>query len=246
MAKRGRKPKGTIVVVQAPEYYFDTNEEEAVIAYNLSDSAKEKNEIFRSVLEPAFVKMIEAIAKKYHLIPAGDDTKELFDDALAFVIDKMAGFKNEKGKAYSYVGTICKRYLICRLKEDQKLLLRNISYDDVASELVEDDRFSYSISDNLHSDMVELISETSSSIYEIITNENDLKLTKNEIMVGRALIEILGNWDELFANLGSNKFNKSSILLYLKEATSLSTPEIRSSMRRFKTTYSKTKKSILC
>ena len=42
--------------------------------------------------------------------------------------------------------------------------------------------------------------------------------------------------------MGSNKFNKSSILLFLKETTLLSTKEIRDSMKVFKLKYYMLKK----
>jgi hypothetical protein len=45
------------------------------------------------------------------------------------------------------------------------------------------------------------------------------------------------NWEELFAQRGSDKFNKSSILLYLKETTMLNTKEIRDAMRVYKKKY---------
>ena len=67
MAKRGRKPKGTVVIVQESEYYFDTNEENALIKYIESDSAEEKNKIFKTILEAAFFKMIYSIIKKQYL-----------------------------------------------------------------------------------------------------------------------------------------------------------------------------------
>ena len=45
------------------------------------------------------------------------------------------------------------------------------------------------------------------------------------------------NWDELFAQMCINKFNKSSILLFLKETTMLNTKEIRDAIRVYKKRY---------
>ena len=53
------------------------------------------------------------------------------------------------------------------------------------------------------------------------------------------------NWDELFFDLGSNKFNKSSILFFLKEMTLLSTKEIRDGMKKYKSAYYFIKKNNL-
>ena len=45
------------------------------------------------------------------------------------------------------------------------------------------------------------------------------------------------NWDDIFAQMGSNKFNKSSILLFLKETTNLDTKGIRDSLKVYKKRY---------
>ena len=44
-------------------------------------------------------------------------------------------------------------------------------------------------------------------------------------------------WEDLFSQMGSNKFNKSSILMFLKETTYLNTNEIRNSMKKYKAAY---------
>ena len=45
--------------------------------------------------------------------------------------------------------------------------------------------------------------------------------------------------------MGSDKFNKSSILLYLKETTFLTTKEIRDNLKIFKLSYYDLKKDLL-
>jgi hypothetical protein len=65
-------------------------------------------------------------------------------------------------------------------------------------------------------------------------NEN---LNENEQKLGYALLEIFGNFDKIFQVGDGNKFNKNLILLSLREMTSLSTKEIRISMKRFKKLY---------
>jgi cell division topological specificity factor len=81
----------------------------------------------------------------------------------------------------------------------------------------------------------------------IITPESKdkLKLTPNEIKVGNALHMLLNNWEDLFARMGSNKFNKSSILLFLQESTLLNTNEIRSAMKKYKSVYGKIREKVI-
>jgi len=63
------------------------------------------------------------------------------------------------------------------------------------------------------------------------------ELSENEQKLGYALLEIFGNFEKIFQIGDGNKFNKNLILLSLREMTSLSTKEIRISMRKYKKLY---------
>ena len=71
------------------------------------------------------------------------------------------------------------------------------------------------------------------------------KLTKNEEKVGYALVELLNHWDDLFKRMGSTKFNKTSVLYFIKEYTLLSTTEVREASRRYKEIYYNLKEKLL-
>lgn len=237
MAKRGRKPNAYL------KGYFYQKEEDAVISYINAETAEEKNQIFEETLRPALEKMVEIIIRRYKLYPKGEEFRETFDDALAFIMTKIHRYKQENGRAYSYIQTVCKNHLIGKINDLNKSMIRNIPYEDMSDEINEDEKFSYDIEDGF-SENNELINATIEEINDMISREN-CKLNKNEILVGKAIAEILENWDELFSNLGSNKFNKSSILLYIKEVTNLPTKEVRNSMRKYKNIYFKTKQLLL-
>ena len=85
----------------------------------------------------------------------------------------------------------------------------------------------------------------SEEVNKILENKDTLKLNTNEIKIGNALNMLLNNWEDLFARMGSNKFNKSSILLFLQESTLLNTNEIRSAMKKYKTVYGKVKEKMI-
>ena len=82
-----------------------------------------------------------------------------------------------------------------------------------------------------------LIEETINGVKKMLNESEKNKLTENEIKTGKALCLLLENWEDLFFQNGSNKFNKSSILFYLRETTLLSTIELRKSMKKFKKFY---------
>ena len=62
-------------------------------------------------------------------------------------------------------------------------------------------------------------------------------LNKNEVKLGYALMELFENYETIFIGTDNNKFNKNIILLSLREMTNLSTKEIRTSMKKYKTLY---------
>ena len=154
-----------------------------------------------------------------------------------------------KYKAYSYCGTICKNYLIYKINQYSKNQKRNVSYDNpldtVQNDITDSISYSYNENDPRNSFLTELTGSTVENIKRIIEDKDELKLSDNVVKVGLALINLMTNWDELFAQMGSNKFNKSSILLFLKETTMMSTKEVRDSMRIYKKKYYEIKKQLI-
>ena len=237
MAKRGRKRKG----------YFYEEQEQAVYDYINAQDPIEKNKIFNEWLKPAFTKMIESIIRRYKLYPPDECFDETFNDTISFLMTKIDKFNPNKGyKAYSYCGTICKNYLLFKLNQFKKQQTRQESYGDFYDVVNDRDTYVMEAVGETNEDFLgNLIDNTCSEIKRIIEANKETKLTQDEKKVGLALIELFENWDDLFQEMGSNKFNKSSILLYLKEATMLTKPEIRSSMKKYKTAYYGIKKMML-
>ena len=236
MAKRGRKPG------KVKKGYWHEEEETAFVEYLNAETKEEKDVIFNEKLLPAFTKMTESIIRRYNLYPPDECFQETFDDTMSFLMTKIENFKPDSGyKSYSYCGTIIKNYLIYKINQFAKNQKRNTSYDSYNTEELTDItdalRYSYNSDSNRISFLTELMNKTAEEISVTIKEPVKNKLTENQIKVGKALIELLTNWDELFAQMGSDKFNKSSILMFLKETTLLNTKEIRDSMKIYKVSY---------
>lgn len=242
--KRGRKPS------KERKGYFYEREEQAVVDYISTDDEREKNRIFNTTLKPAFTKMIESIIRRYSLYPPDEEFQETFDDTMSFLMTKLSCFDPSTNyKAYSYCGTICKNYLIYKINQFTKNQKRNESYDnpvgDSQSGIDDNIRFSYSDSDPRTTFLAELTGNTVENIKRILAEKDRLKLNENEVKVGMTLINLMTNWDDIFAQMGSNKFNKSSILLFLKETTMLNTKEIRDALKVYKKRYYEVKYKLI-
>ena len=214
--------------------YFGEEQEDAVIRYLESESETEKNKIFNEYLEEPLTIMVESIIRRYKLYRKDMEFDEIHTDTMSFLITKISKFDHTKNtKAYSYFGTICKNYLMGAIQKDTKEQNRQISYDDISSDLEESEIHSYVI-DEFVIDYRDVIIKLTIELEDFIEKQN---LNENEQKLGYALLEIFGNFDKIFQVGDGNKFNKNLILLSLREMTSLSTKEIRIALKRYKKLY---------
>jgi hypothetical protein len=224
--KKGRKPK--------QKNYFDIQEEVAVVDYLNAETSEEKNKIYNEFLRIPLDKMISSIIRRYKLYRKDMDFEELHIDTHSFLMTKIDKFKPSKEKkAYSYFGTICKNYLMGQIIKDAKETNRKISYEDISSDLENDENLSYSI-DNDTLDSQNIIQSFLIELEKVLKEKN---LSENEFKLGQALMELFENYDSIFIGNSNNKFNKNVILLSLREMTNLSTKEIRVCIKRYKNIY---------
>ena len=214
--------------------YFCEEQEEAVVRYLTSESEEEKNKIFNEYLRDPLVIMVESIIRRYKLHRKGFTFNENHSDTISFLITKVDKFDTtQNNKAYSYFGTICKNYLMGTIQKDAKEMNKKVSYEDISTNINDNADYSYSI-DEVVIDYQEIIRNLTKSIEEIIDTE---ELNDNELKLGYALLEIFCNFEKIFQIGDGNKFNKNLILLSLREMTSLSTKEIRISLKKYRKVY---------
>jgi hypothetical protein len=239
--KRGRKPNP-----EKRSGYFYEEEEEAFRQYVESTDKRFRDRIFSQKLYPAFTKMIESIIRRYGLFTPSEDFSDTFNDTMSFLITKVNNFDFSKGyKAYSYCGTVCKRYLLLKRTNDMKKRDTVLSYELMFGGNG-DDRSDYDKDRALISFNTELINRNIEKIQFILSPENNEKLNEKERQVGYALLEILMNWEQIFSNLSADrKFNKTSFLYFVKEYTQLSTKDVRDAMKKYKTIYFEEKQNLI-
>jgi len=214
--------------------YFGEDQEKAVVSYLESTDEAERNKIFNEYLREPLIIMVESIIRRYKLYRKDMEFEEIHTDTMSFLITKINKFDHTKNtKAYSYFGTICKNYLMGAIQKDTKEQNRQVSYDDISSDIEGRSDLSYVI-DEYVIDYRDIIIKMSIDLELFVENED---LTVNEQKLGYALLEIFNNFDKIFQVGDGNKFNKNLILLSLREMTSLSTKEIRISLKRFKKLY---------
>ena len=110
LTKRGlprkRKPK-------EPRIYFTQDTEDAIVEYLITTDMAERNRIYNDRIKYGFYKLAENIIHTFKFYYTEvDNINELKHEVIAFLLEKLHLYDDTKGKAYSYFGTIAKRYLI--------------------------------------------------------------------------------------------------------------------------------------
>jgi hypothetical protein len=194
----------------------------------------ERNKIYNEFLRYPLDKMISSIIRRYKLYRKDMDFTEIHTDTHSFLMTKIEKFSPSKEKkAYSYFGTICKNYLMGQILKDQKEQNRKISYEDISSDLENNDKMVYYL-DIEEREEVNIIPILQNNIKEVLESD---ELNENEMRLGIALLEIFENYENIFPATDNNKFNKNVILLSLREMTNMSTKEIRASIKKYKKIY---------
>ena len=122
---RKRRPK-------TKNQYFTSDTEEAILEYLKETDEKKRNEIYNERIWYAFHKLTENIIHTFKFYYTEVDTiGELQHEVTAFLLEKLHLYKQDKGKAFSYFGTIAKRYLILYNNNNYKKLKQRAEVDAV-------------------------------------------------------------------------------------------------------------------
>jgi hypothetical protein len=223
---RKRKPKKANV-------YFTQDTEDAILEYLKSKNTKKRNQIFNERINYAFHKLAENIIHTFKFYYTEVDTiPELQHEVVAFLLEKLHLYKQEKGKAFSYFGTITKRYLILYNNANYKKLK-----DRAPVEAADEDK-------TILVDLVKNSEDDGDQVYETssflkqFTKYVDAKLfdlfpKQRDAQIADAIMELFRK------NENIDIFNKKALYIYIKEITDASTPQITKIIKRLKVVYVK-------
>ena len=122
---RKRRPKKSID-------YFTLDTQQAILDYRLETSTAIRNKIFNEKIYYAFYKLAENIIHTFKFYYTEvDNINELKHEVIAFLLEKLHLYNQDKGKAYSYFGTIAKRYLIVYNNNNYKRLKGKATVEEV-------------------------------------------------------------------------------------------------------------------
>jgi len=203
--------------------YFTQETEDAIIAYNLSTDFVEKSKIYDEKIHYAFFKLTQNIIHTFKFYYTEvENIEDLQHEVIIFLLSKIHKFDPSRGaKAYSYFGTIVKRWLILYNETNYK---KRVNSSPVSS-IEEDGTYSYTVEENNspsdklpNNDKISLfidmyVEYCTNNIYIIFPKEIDAKIAD-------AILELFRKRENL------DVFNKKALYIYIREMIDVKTPKI--------------------
>ena len=208
--KRKRKKK-------SKNQYFTQATEDAIVRYNNTIDFEERSEIYRKDIHYAFFKLTENIIHTFKFYYTEvDNIEHLQHEVITFLLSKIHLFDPTRGaKAFSYFGTIAKRYLIIQNTKNYKKRIDKAPVEELYHDLKHSYDMDYDPMEKDHlSDFIdEYVAYYTQNLYEYFPKEKDA-------MVADAILEMFRKREVM------DIFNKKAIYLLIREMVEVKTPHI--------------------
>lgn len=211
--------------------YFTKVHENAILEFVASQDQTERNAIYKDVIRPAFLEMIDKIVFTYKFtsLPNIDALKS---ECEVHLITILSNFDPSKGsKAFSYFSVITKNWFIAKVKKTSTRLKREAGYDEISKQTEMEHLTIYNEYDENREKQ-----EFMQHFWMEIEKWDSQNLKDNERKVLNAIKILFNEVDSI------EIFNKKAIYLYLREITNLNTKQVLNNLNKFRTEYSSFKK----
>ncbi len=217
--RRGRPRKNKL--------YFTQDTEDAIIAYNIEPSHSLRNRVFNEFIHRPLFKMTESLIHRYKFYHFNAPTQDVQYEVIAFILEKLPKYTQDKGKAFSYFSIVAKNYLIqnnykhYNNKKSKAPVLEIDSRRSVVNEVLRDENRTET-QDFFHL----FISHCTDNIDTIIKYKRD-------IPTAYALLEIFSNCENI------ETYNKKALYIMVREMVDVKTQYITRVVNILKNEYSR-------
>jgi hypothetical protein len=197
--------------------YFTHDTELAIIRYNNEPDFEVRSKIYQKEIHYPFFKLTQNIIhtfKFYHT--EVENLEHLQHEIITFLLSKIHLFDPTRGaKAYSYFGTIVKRWLILYNTKNYNKKIKKVDVDILNGE---NSSHTYNMGDNkIKSDLDKyvdiFVEHVSENIFELFPKKNDAQIAD-------AILELFRKRESL------EVFNKKALYIYIREMVDVKTPKI--------------------
>jgi hypothetical protein len=226
--------------------YFTQETENAIIRYNLETNPIVKNEIYHEKIHYAFYKLTQNIIHTFKFYYTEvENLEDLQHEIITFLLNKIHLFDASKGaKAYSYFGTIVKRYLILSNQNNYNKKIHTMDISSVSNYLdIDTDSPDFITPNKVNYDIDIFIDDE--EIYDVddltlqgykykdklsVFMDNYIKYCNDNLniifpksydaKVADAILEIFRKRNVI------DIFNKKALYIYIREIIEVKTPKI--------------------
>lgn len=218
---RKRKPK-------TKNNYFTQDTENAILKYRKCQDPVERNRIYNEEIHYGFYKLVENIIHTFKFYYTEvDNIEDLKYEVISFLLQKLDLYNQSKGKAYSYFGTIAKRYLIIY---NQKNYKKSLQRTEIKNETDQDDDYASPLVETGEPELDKL-DVLEMFIKHVDDNLLDMFSREDELKVADAVLEIFKKRENI------DIFNKRAVFIYVREMTDAESNTITKVIKRLKTIY---------
>lgn len=207
--------------------YFTKETEDYIVKYNTSTDTEYRNKIFSEHIYYPFYKLAENIIHTFKFYYTDVNYIEDLKHEIVSILleEKIMKFDPTNGaKAYSYFGTIVKRWLINYNNKNYKKLKQVGSFNDMEESYLSgfDDISSGKVT--LSSFIDEWVEETYDKLELMFERESDLKIADAVLTIFRTRHDI-------------DIFKKKALYIYIREMTNCDTPYLTKVINILKTDF---------
>ena len=237
--KNKRERKGRV--------YFTKEAEAAIVRYNASTDKDERSDIYQEYIHWPFYKLTENIIHtfKFYHTDGVENLEDLQHEIITFLLSKIHLLNpDNEAKAYSYFGTIVKRWLIVYNQKNYGNKINNISITELnnysqldisdpsfivsksriedTQNIVEEEEFSArNLSENKDYKYEDRLSFFIDQYVEYCTDRIYILFPKgNDASIADAILELFRKRDNI------DVFNKKALYIYIREMVDVKTPKI--------------------
>ena len=204
--------------------YFTSETEEYIKKYNTSTDQDYRNQIFTDHIYYPFYKLAENIIHTFKFYYTDVEQIEDLKHEIVSVLleEKIMKFDPDNGaKAYSYFGTIVKRWLINYNNKNYKKLKQIGSFDDIEDSYETDLGLDTSASITLSKFIDEWVDTMYEKIDSMFTKDSELKIADAVLTIFRTRHDL-------------EIFKKKALYIYIREMTDCDTPHLTKVISKLK------------
>lgn len=220
------KPKKTRRRRRTKRLYFTQVHEDAILQYCASGDRKEREDLYRGLIQPAMSELVDKIVYTYKFTTL-PNIDELRDECKIWLTTVLEKFDPSKGsKAFSYFSVITKNWFIHKVKKHSIQRKKEIQYDDIPRTIEE----KHLSTENPYEVMLEK-KQFWTALWSEIEKWGEMPMKPTEERVYKAVKILMEQPDDI------EIFNKKAIYLYLRELTGLNTKQVVNNLNKLRVKY---------